>query len=114
EYQVLDDALHANGKNPLTTAGSLYELKGATNKRLKKVGQWNTGRIVAKGTKFEHFVNGRLVLSVDTASDEFDKAVANSKFKKQEKYAQNPTGQIMLQDHNDEVWFRNLRIKVLD
>lgn len=111
EYQVLDDENHNNGKNPLTCAGAMYELFPAgENKKLKPVGEWNTARIVVKGTKFEHWLNGEKIVEADTKSDEWKAAKAKSKFRSVEGYAENKTGRIMLQDHGDPVWFRKIRI----
>ena len=113
EYQVLDDSKHRDGKNPKTSAGSLYALYSPKEKKLVKVGEWNTGKIVLNGTKIEHWVNGKQVVSADTASDEWKKRVAQSKFAKWEKFAKNSSGHIVLQDHGDKVWYRNIEIKVI-
>lgn len=112
EFQVLDDKGHSNGKNPKTSAGSLYDLFApAKDKALKPIGEWNAAKIVVNGTVFEHWINGKKILEVDTSSDAWAKAVAGSKFKKiADDFAKNEKGKIMLQDHGDKVWFRNLRI----
>ena len=116
EFQVLDDKGHSNGKNPKTSAGSLYDLFAPSGgKVLKPVGEWNTAKIVVNGTKFEHWINGKKILEVDTTSDAWAKAVAGSKFKKiADDFAKNEKGKIMLQDHGDKVGFRNLRIREMD
>lgn len=113
EYQILDDAKHRDGKNPKTSAGALYALYSADGKKLEKVGQWNTGKIVLQGSKVQHWVNGKKVVDVDMSSDEWKEKVAGSKFAKWEKFAKNSSGHIVLQDHGDRVWYRNIEIKVL-
>ncbi|MDB4797995.1 DUF1080 domain-containing protein [Verrucomicrobia bacterium] len=57
EYQVLDDSLHQDGKNPLTSAGSFYALVSAEGKTVKPVGEYNASRIVARGSRIEHRAN---------------------------------------------------------
>lgn len=116
EYQLLDDATHPDAKvGPHRQTGSLYEFL-APDPKAKKVnppGEWNSAKIVVRGTKIEHWINGAKVLEMDTASDAWKTAHAKSKFKDVPNFAQNPKGRIMLQDHGDEVWFRNLTIKEL-
>lgn len=114
EYQLLDDEKHPDGKvGAQRQTASLYDIlpPEAAKKQAKPAGEWNTTKIVAQGTKFEHWLNGALVLEVDTTSETFKKAVAASKFKAVPDFAQNPVGKIFFQDHGDEVWLRNLKLK---
>ncbi|MGE5609413.1 MAG: DUF1080 domain-containing protein [Bacillota bacterium] len=115
EYQILDDQNTEEGKNnPKGTTASIYVLFACNDKKmLKPVGEWNQGRIVAKGTKIEHWLNGEKVAEADTATAEWKKAVAASKFAKYPTYGQNASGRVMLQDHGTEVWYRNIRVQVL-
>jgi hypothetical protein len=115
EFQLLDDDNHPNGKKATTRCGSLYDLYAPDEgqKVLKPVGEYNTARVVAQGTKLEHWINGRKVLEVDTASDDWKERVARSKFKSIKDFAAEKPGPILLQDHNNEVWFRNLTIRPL-
>ena len=115
EYQILDDDKHINGKNPKTTAASLYSHYAPNEKKvLKPVGQWNTGRIVVKDGKVEHWLNGEIVLSYDINSDEFKKISANTHYKQWEHFAKDSVGHIAFQDHNNAVWYRDIKIKALD
>ncbi len=115
EYQLLDDANHPDGKiGPHRQTASLYDiLPPAPDKSLKPVGEWNQSKIVVKGQSIEHWLNGTKVLSVDLASESFKAARAKSKFKAIPHFAENTKGRIMLQDHNDEAWFRNITLKPL-
>lgn len=113
EYQVLDDDVHPDGKlrEGRRTSGALYDLLACSTKtHPKPIGEWNQTKIVARGKRLEHWLNGELVLACDTGSKEFIDAVAASKFAKQDKFGQNPWGKIMLQDHGDEVSFRKMTI----
>jgi hypothetical protein len=117
EYQVFDDGEPAKPKigNPTQRTAAIYELFAPNDqKKLNPPGEWNSGKIVANGTKLEHWINGQKVAEADTSSPEWAKAVAASKFNKYKPlFGANPSGRIMLQDHGTEVWYRNVRIKVL-
>lgn len=114
EYQVLDDANHPDGKrgaDRLTAA--IYDVIPAyENKGAKPVGEYNKGRVVARGNRLQHYLNGKLTVDVDLTTDSWKDALQNSKFKKAKDFASKP-GRIMLQDHNDPVWYRNIRIRKL-
>jgi hypothetical protein len=80
----------------------------------KPVGEWNRSRIVLKGNRVRHFLNGEEVVDVELGSEDWNKRVAESKFAAWPKFGKNKKGHIVLQDHGDEVWYRNMRIKKLD
>jgi len=111
ECQVLDNLKHADGKNPLTSAGSMYALYAPKVDVARPAMEWNRVRIVCKGTTIEHWMNGWKVVETDTASEEFKKRIAGSKFKDMPKFATLSKGHISLQDHGDDVWYRNIKIR---
>ena len=113
EYQILDDAEHSDGKNELTSAGALYGMYPAKNKTLREVGTWNKTRITVDGNNITHYLNGKKVLEAEIGSDDWNQRLGDSKFKDWAKFGKNSEGHIAFQDHGNEVWFRNIRIKRL-
>lgn len=113
EYQILDDERHRDNEIPSHRAASLYDLVPASEQKpYRPAGQWNSGRIVAKGDHIEHWLNGEKVLEIEYGSEDWNARFAASKYSKHQDFG-NWTGSIHLQDHGDEVWFRNLHLKEL-
>ena len=117
EYQILDDALHPDakkGKNGDRTVASLYDLiPAAADKPIRPVGEWNTARIVVRGTHGEHWLNGVKVIDYDRSSTAFRQAVAESKFHVYPRFGEESGGYLLLQDHGFPVSFRNIKIREL-
>lgn len=113
EYQILDDEKHSNGKSLLTSAGSVYAMFPRSENATKPVGEWNAAKIIVQGNHIEHWLNGKLMVKCEIGSDEWNERLAKSKFADWPKFAKNREGHVALQDHNDPVWYRNIRIKRL-
>ena len=114
EYQVLDDSLSDDNKIPSHLAGSLYDLippNGA--KYLARVGEWNTSRIVFQGRHGEHWLNGAKIVEFDLGTPRLDSLLAKSKYRTIPGFADRRTGHIILQDHNDETYYRDIKIREL-
>jgi type 1 glutamine amidotransferase len=113
EYQVLDDAAHPDGKDPRTSAASLYALYEPREKALQPVGGWNDARILVRAGHVEHWLNGKKVVECELGSDDWKARVAASKFAAMAQFGTLAKGRIALQDHGDEVWYRSIRIREL-
>lgn len=116
EMQVLDDERHPDARAGVggnRTAGSLYDMIAPTPGAVRPAGEWNEARIVARGNHVEHWINGRKVVEYDVGSDEWNRLYQASKFSELTGFGVQPRGHIVLQDHNDAVWFRNLKIRPL-
>jgi hypothetical protein len=113
EMQVLDNARHKDGANPLTSAGSNYAVHAPIRDVTKPVGEWNDVRLVVKGAHVEQWLNGVKVVEYELWSPDWEKRVQASKFGEIPPYGKAKRGHIALQDHGDLVWYRNIKIKPL-
>lgn len=114
EYQILEDGNHKDGKNTKTSSAALYALIACNDKKsLKPIGEWNSSRIVIDDKKVQHYLNGSLVVEYVWTSDEIKALIAESKFRNWKQFMTKEKGHICFQYHNDDVWFRNIRIKDL-
>lgn len=114
EYQVIDpenwpDKLHEEQK-----PGAVYDLYAPLVKAEKAVGEWNTGKIVVSNNNhIEHYVNGQKTADYTWNSDDYKQHLAASKFKDWP-FAKVKKGHLALQDHGQEVWFRNIKLKTME
>jgi hypothetical protein len=111
EMQVLDNEGHPDGKITKHRAGDLYDLIQSTTESVKPVGEWNTAEVVCKNGKLTLVLNGVFVVETTLWDDNFKALVAKSKFAGWEGFANFKTGKIALQDHGENVWYRNIMIK---
>jgi len=111
EYQMVDDATVSNPKQQ--TAAFYDVLPPQVKTPVKPPGEWNHSRLVVQGNHVEHWLNGAKVLGYALGSPEVKAAVAASKFKNAPGFGEKITGHLLLTYHNDETWYRNLRIREL-
>ena len=110
----LDDIKASDNKTRLTCAGAAYAILPSPAGHLKAIGDWNTARIVAKGSHIEHWLNGVKLLEYELGSADWQTRVKASKFKDWPNYGRAPRGHIGLQgDHAGTLGFRNIRIRSL-
>ncbi len=115
EYQILDDD-HEKYKGKLKPSqftGSLYDLIPAQNTKLNPIGEFNNSRIIFKGNHGEHWLNGIKVVEFDISVPEFESALEKSKFVKITGFADKRKGHIVITDHSDDSWYRNIKIRRL-
>jgi hypothetical protein len=112
EYQMIDDTRHPDAKvGPHRATSSFYDvLPPAADKPLKPVGEWNNSRVIVQENHVEHWLNGKKVLEYELGSEALKAAIAKSKFKNSAGFGTKIKGHIMLTDHGDECWFRNIKI----
>ena len=117
EFQILDDARHPDaklGRDGDRKVGSLYDLIPApADKVVNPVGEWNHARILSQGQHVEFWLNGQKTVEFERGSEAFRKAVAESKFKNIPDFGEWADGHILLQEHGNEVSFRNVKIREL-
>jgi len=114
EYQILDDAKHPDAKlgiNGNRTLASLYDIMPANNKKVNPIGDWNHARILVKGKHVEHWLNGVKALQFERGGKEFLAHKAESKFKDIPEFGEYPKGRILIQDHGNKVFYRNIKIR---
>ncbi|MCH5168145.1 MAG: DUF1080 domain-containing protein [Prevotellaceae bacterium] len=115
EFQILDDLRHPDAKLGVKgnrKLGSLYDLIPAPEQKPFDITTWNTAMVIVQGKHVEHWLNGMKLLEYERNTQEWNALVAYSKYKNWPDFG-NRDGRILLQDHGDEVWYKNVKIKEL-
>jgi hypothetical protein len=113
EMQVLDNNGHPDAKIHKHRAGDLYDLIASSTETVKPAGEWNTAEIIINNDSLELRLNGPTVVKTTLWDDNWKQMIANSKFKEWSAFGTVKSGKISLQDHGDQVWFRNIKVRKL-
>ncbi len=111
EMQILDNKCHPDAKIQKHKAGDLYDLIETSSMTVKPAMEWNSIRIVSKDSHYQFYQNGVKVVEFTMHDENWDKMIADSKFKQWPGFGEAKRGHLALQDHDDEVWFRNIKIR---
>ena len=111
EYQILDNKVHVDGRNPRTSAASLYFCMAPSKDATKPVGEWNEGRVVCKGSVVQHWLNGVKVIDFDYTNEQW--AFNVDLLKKRGADLAARKGSLFLQDHGDPVWYRAIKLRAI-
>ncbi|MPZ17428.1 MAG: DUF1080 domain-containing protein [Luteitalea sp.] len=117
EYQILDNVRHPDakqGSNGNRTAGACYDLYPPSTDASKPAGEWNWSKIVVNGDHVEHWLNGQKVVEYERDSADWNQRLEASKFTEWPMFAVASTGHIVFQDHESDVWYRNIKVHELN
>lgn len=116
EFQILDDDKHPDAKLGVKgnrKLGALYDLIPVADDKPFVKSDFNTAMVIVNGNHVEHWLNGVKILEYERNNQMFNALVAYSKYRDWPNFGNAPEGNILLQDHGDEVWFKNIKIKEL-
>jgi hypothetical protein len=113
EMQVLDNSKHPDAKITKHRAGDLYDLISCSKETVKPAGEWNHAEVIYNNNNLQLILNGETVVSTVVGDENWKKLVAGSKFKTMKGFGTFRKGRIVLQDHGDKVWYRDIKIKEL-
>jgi len=116
EFQILDNINHPDadqGVDGNRKSASLYDLIPAQPQNTKPFGEWNSIRIISEGPTIQHWQNGEKVVEFERWNQQWFDMLHNSKFNCYPEFGAIRNGHIGLQDHGDEVKFRNIKIRTL-
>lgn len=116
EYQLLDDldSLYAGKLKISQYSGSLYDMIPAENVETKPVGQFNASRILIEGNHVEHWLNGKKVVEFEFGSTILDSLFLQSKYRNYPDFHSKRKAHIILQNHDEDAWFRNIKIREIE
>jgi cytochrome c len=111
EMQVLDNTCHPDARIEKHRAGDLYDLMESKFVATNGAGEWNRARLIANKGHYEFWLNGYRVVEFEMQTKAWDELVSKSKFKSMPDFGKASKGHLALQDHGDQVWYRNIKIR---
>ena len=110
---MINDDKHNDNLNPTHRSGSLYDMIESQGKVLKPVGEYNSAKVVFNGSIIEHWLNGKKVVEANSDTPEFEELFKKSKYHSKKDFTLHKDASIVLQDHGNDSWYRNIKIKIL-
>lgn len=116
EYQLLDDkdTTYVGKIKPTQFTGCLYDMIAPEGAEVKPVGEYNSSRILVDGNHVEHWLNEKKVVQFEFGSERLDSLFKLSKYKDTPDFHKKRKGHIVLQNHKDDAWFRNIKIREIN
>lgn len=117
EHQIIDNRSSSDAKyGAIRATGALYDLFGVNKDATRPVGEFNHSRLVVIGDRTEHWLNGQKVLSAELSDPRIIAGIARRWGRESKVYellTERPrrNSPIALQNHRDEAWFRNIKIR---
>ncbi|HRR09589.1 MAG TPA: DUF1080 domain-containing protein [Rhodothermales bacterium] len=113
EYQLIDDVGFPQKLEDWQTSAANYAMHPPVVKAFNSVGEWNQTRIVVNQGHVTHWLNGKKTVEYQMWTPEWERMVTAGKWKNFPGYGRAKKGKIALQDHGNQIWFKNIKIKSL-
>jgi Domain of Unknown Function (DUF1080) len=114
EMQVCDKDSNEDAHSFKHEAGDIYDLIASTIMSARPAMEWNEVEVVSNNQRLDLYLNGVHIISTGLWDDAWKKLIAGSKFKTMPGFGTFHSGHIALQDHGEEVWYRNIKVKKIE
>ncbi|HMD69978.1 MAG TPA: DUF1080 domain-containing protein [Bryobacteraceae bacterium] len=121
EYQLTDDVTNPDARfnGPKHQTAALYDVAAPSKDATRPVGEFNHSVIVVKGERVKHYLNGEVVVETSLKSPDVAASMEKRWGKDSPVYGllvNQPRARcpISLQNHGDEAWFKNVKIRILE